>query len=434
MAHHKRLSQTLSGSWNDFVPSPSPTTPPSKDSEVWIEHWKNTSAKDLIDSPLVTVDAETTVEEACEKLLSQDLLCLAITSQDQLEGFPYVGLFDYSDVNAFLTLAATRHLLLPEAFTENSRIEKIVAAAKAGRVPVQLVSNLSDKNPLETVAHDANVLSLLEIFSNGAHRVLVRAPESPNEILGIVSDRGLLSWFATYAKGAPPLQEYLSNVLHAFDLPSISLRASVVASPARASVLDAMKLMSEEGVSSVAVLDDETSFLLSAVSVTDIGKIVVPSQSNQILATPLQQFISFIKVPHGASDGADKYPVYSVLPSSTLLYTIHKVLATNAHRVFVARESVGLASPSLSPKNTGNLSGIVSIVDILSVFARLAKIPVDPTRMQRHRRASSSSSQSPSADKEFFLRSRSNSRTGIQRRHSFRSPPGSLGNSIVLEK
>jgi CBS domain-containing protein len=37
-------------------------------------------------------------------------------------------------------------------------------------------------------------------------------------------------------------------------------------------VLDSMKLMSEEGVSSVAVLDDRGN-LLSAVSVTDIGKV-----------------------------------------------------------------------------------------------------------------------------------------------------------------
>jgi CBS domain-containing protein len=34
-----------------------------------------------------------------------------------------------------------------------------------------------------------------------------------------------------------------------------------------------MKLMSEEGVSSVAVVEEETGTLLSAVSVTDIGKV-----------------------------------------------------------------------------------------------------------------------------------------------------------------
>lgn len=34
-----------------------------------------------------------------------------------------------------------------------------------------------------------------------------------------------------------------------------------------------MKLMSDGGVSSVAVVDDETGQLLSAVSATDIGKV-----------------------------------------------------------------------------------------------------------------------------------------------------------------
>ena len=57
-----------------------------------------------------------------------------------------------------------------------------------------------------------------------------------------------------------------------------------------------MRLMSDEGVSSVAIVDDETGGVLSAVSVTDVGKIVVPAQSNQILGTPLQQLVARIKV------------------------------------------------------------------------------------------------------------------------------------------
>lgn len=41
-----------------------------------------------------------------------------------------------------------------------------------------------------------------------------------------------------------------------------------------------MMLMSEEGVSSIAVLDEESSALLSAVSVTDIGKVRLQSFVN----------------------------------------------------------------------------------------------------------------------------------------------------------
>jgi CBS domain-containing protein len=206
------------------------------------------------------------------------------------------------------------------------------------------------------------------------------------------------------------------------------LNDAVIAAMSSASILDAMKLMSEQGVSSVAILEENSGTLLSAVSVTDIGKIVVPSESNQILATPLHYFISQIKEPDGLTDGADKYPVYSVFPSSLLSYTIDKILATNAHRVFVTKES-GPTSPILSPAFHGihgNLTGIVSIVDILSLFALSAKITnVDPGQMQRRRRASSSS-QSSISDRDIFNRSRSNSRASTRRSSIVfaSSPPG----------
>jgi hypothetical protein len=89
----------------------------------------------------------------------------------------------------------------------------------------------------------------------------------------MVSDRGLLAWFSSYAAKTPSLQKFLTNSLCSFALPSLNLYDAIVASTANSTVLDAMKLMSEEGVSSVAVLDHENGNLLSAVSVTDVGKV-----------------------------------------------------------------------------------------------------------------------------------------------------------------
>ena len=130
--------------------------------------------------------------------------------------------------------------------------------------------------------------------------VLIQAPptsdESAPSYLGLVSDRALLSWFASYAQRTPTLHRFLSVPLTSLSLPSLHLYSSVVAAKAGDSVLDAMRLMSDEGVSSVAIVDDETGGVLSAVSVTDVGKIVVPAQSNQILGTPLQQLVARIKV------------------------------------------------------------------------------------------------------------------------------------------
>ena len=92
----------------------------------------------------------------------------------------------------------------------------------------------------------------------------------------MVSDRGLLACLASYANETPSLLNFISNSLIFLSLPSLNIFSDVVAARANATVLDAMKLMSEEGVSSVAVVDDENGGLLSAVSVTDIGKVFPP--------------------------------------------------------------------------------------------------------------------------------------------------------------
>ncbi|KAI0726525.1 hypothetical protein C8Q72DRAFT_845797 [Fomitopsis betulina] len=397
-------------------------TAPNVDAEEWLKTWEQVLARDLIDLPIVVIDAETTVEDACDLLLSKDIACLAVKSRPggSPSGALYHGLFDFSDVNAFLTLAATRHKLASEDLKGNPRVQEILAAAKAGRVPVYLVSNLAEKNPLETLPYDATVVSLLGVFARGAHRVLIHSDTNPG-FLGMVSDRQLLSWFTTFGQSSPTFLRLLTNPLSSLSLPSIYLYFSVIAAKSGETVLEAMKLMSDEGVSTIAVVEEDGR-LLSAVSVSDVGKIVVPQQDNQILTTPLHQFIALIKEPDGSTDGEDKYPVYSVSPNSTLYYTMQKLLVTSSHRVFVTDE--------LPPTSTGNLTGIVSTVDVLSLFARLANLPdVDPTRMQRRRRASSASnnsnstgsSGSRSSGRNSFsfgtdsARSRSSSRTSLGR-------------------
>ncbi|KAH9962828.1 hypothetical protein BC827DRAFT_1195201 [Russula dissimulans] len=409
------------------------TTVPNAETEEWVHVWESTTVQELVESPVFAVEGEIAVEEACDLLLTKGASCLAVkSSSDRAPDSgaaatpPYSGLFDFADLNAFLTFAATQHTYAPEHLQGSPRVAQILEAAKAGHVPVRLVSNLSEKNPLIELPHDASVIALLGVFSSGLHRVLVKSPVGSSEShLGMISDRRLLSYFSAFARSsngaAPPLPliqpsssflRYVSNPLSSLPLPSLNLHSEVVAVHSSNTVLDAMRMMSDLGVSSVAVLE-EGGTLLSAVSITDIGQTVVPSQSNQILSMTIQQLVSRIKMPHGSTDGADRYPVYSVFPSSTLAYTVQKLLATNSHRVFVISETPGSASPSTGLR--GNLSGVVSIVDILSLFGRIANIPdVDPGKMQRHRRASSASSHG-SVSGNLANLTRSGSRSSIGR-------------------
>ena len=144
--------------------------------------------------------------------------------------------------------------------------------------------------------------------------MLVKSPTFPTEFLGVVTDRGALSWFASQAQKDSTFLRYLSNTLSSLPLPSLYLYSSVVAVTAKSTVLDAMSLMSDEGVSSVAVAVEEDGRLLSAISVTDIakvgflgvslhsiahrhfGQIAVPSGNGQILSVPVHQFVAMIKV------------------------------------------------------------------------------------------------------------------------------------------
>ena len=214
-------------------------------------------------------------------------------------------------MNAFLTLAATRHTIFTDDLRSNPKLNDIVTAAKAGRVPVHLVSSafklylfsltsvsrfyygldLSEKNNIEILPYDATLVSLLEVFARGSHRsmshlafcyvlndnlffpALIRSSDDPQEFIGMVSDHRFLKWFALYARETPSFQEYLSNPIQSLSLPSLDLNKAVVSATSSETILDAMKLMSEEGVSSIAVVEDRNGTLLSAVSVTDIGKV-----------------------------------------------------------------------------------------------------------------------------------------------------------------
>ncbi|KAL7412689.1 hypothetical protein BDY24DRAFT_392381 [Mrakia frigida] len=407
--------------------------------------WENQFAQDLIDheQEIVTIDASESVEQACELLLSSNLSCLIVTQPaltltstspvDQA-----VGLFDWADANSFLTLILSSTSSSSSSSHHNpfscpvgeqgpnhdleERVKKLQAMIRKGTevVPVGMACDLSGKNPLVTLSSEAPLLSLLSIFSTGTHRILLLppTPSSTQPFAGLLSDRHLLRHIHNSTSQHLGSSSILSHTLAQLKLGS----HDVVKMADSRTVLDAMRVMSEEGVSSLAVVDEMTGGLVGAVSVVDIGKFVIPSQTRSILATTLSQFIRQTSAKIGADDGEDHVPVYSVPPLSTLSYTISKILATKSHRTYLSYGSSGAPSPSSpglqtfllpsSPSRSNFLSsspstsasfggraagetlgGVVSIVDVLGVFAKEAGLVSAPTGLRdRRRRASSTTS------------------------------------------
>lgn len=178
--------------------------------------------------------------------------------------------------------------------------------------------------------------------------------QSPKPVSALTASRPTTSPKPQLPSSTFTFSTLLAYPLNLLSLPTLQVYASVVAATSSSTVLDAMRLMSECGVSSVAVVDDggggygggygSWGGLNGAVSVTDIGKVrffpcyrwtleligvslplctscaqlIVPSQSNHILSTPLHQFVAQIKEPDGIEDGVDRYPgSYSFPPFRT---------------------------------------------------------------------------------------------------------------------
>ena len=216
---------------------------------------------------------------------------------------------------------------------------------------------------------------------------------------------------------------------------------------------DALTLLLNEGVSSLAILDNARN-VVGNISTVDV-KLLTKSSSLPLLRNTCIHFISVILSTRGMQDGKDSFPVFYVTPQSTLAHTVAKLVATRSHRLWITEpaspSSSGPPTPSMHPATlvptsshsssvsspsvqseivapspppsshgvssnaaapfimpsgpsisasampgasiSGHLVGVISLTDILNLFARASGLhPPDPNEIRKGRRRSSSSS------------------------------------------
>lgn len=191
---------------------------------------------------------------------------------------------------------------------------------------------------------------------------------------------------------------------------------------------DALQLMSEEGLTSVAVVDNAMN-VIGNISTADV-KHLTNISSLPLLKSSCLHFISVILSERGVENGKDSFPVFHVSPYSTLAHTTAKLVATKAHRMWVVEGSSPSPSAPATPATTpamlvaplgstpaspglnatfpaisaaagvsGRLTGVITLTDILNLFARQSGLhPSDPNDQRQRRRRSSSSSMKASVD------------------------------------
>ncbi|KAL7317747.1 cell separation during budding, variant 2 [Mucor circinelloides] len=228
--------------------------------------WTMIPASSLIQNQkVIEIDGNVSVEEACQVLVENN-----ISSAPVFEGKEkghYIGMFDYGDVIAYILLVLHRRpgqkgnddLIDPESF----EIKDIVHRALQGqKVPVGMASDLSRKNPFYSILHEATLLSAVEIFACGTHRVSILRPDG--KIEGILSQSTVVKYLFENRRQFPEIDQILDKTIRELNLGN----EPVIGVNDNSSVLDALSLMSTHGVSSVAVLREKT--VLGNISMTDV--------------------------------------------------------------------------------------------------------------------------------------------------------------------
>lgn len=123
-----------------------------------------------------------------------------------------VATFDYSDLNSYLLLAAG--LTYPDEAHRASYEELAKKAHDGVPIPLRDVKKCGmEKEPLINLPTSASVLSAVEIFGGGVHRVVVVNESNPQEVVGFFSQFRLVKFLWENGRSFPVIEELYPKAL-----------------------------------------------------------------------------------------------------------------------------------------------------------------------------------------------------------------------------
>lgn len=306
--------------------------------------WTQISIGELTSgNDLKWVEADTGIEEATNILIESDVAVLLV--RESPEDNTAICTFDFADLNAYLLLVVGI-AQPPEEFVPYLR-DLGKKAREGTKIPLREVMRLWTKQPLSTLPPSANLMKAVETFGGGIHRVLV-TKEDTSEVVGIFSQWRLVKFLWENGRSFPVIEQLYPQYLRELGLGS----QRVISINGDRPLSHALEMMHTEGISSVAVVDNQSN-VVGNISVVDV-KLLTKSTSLPLLQNTCIHFISVILSTRGITEGKDSFPVFHVNPQSTLAHTVAKLVATKSHRMWVTDPH----SPSSSTPSTPSHSAV----------------------------------------------------------------------------
>ncbi|KAI0397523.1 hypothetical protein F5Y17DRAFT_414727 [Xylariaceae sp. FL0594] len=386
--------------------------------------WRDIAIGELVsDDDIKWVDMDTSVEDASMTLVKNTKSNVVLIRENATSTTP-VSTFDYDDLNAYV-LVVVGLAQPPEELV--GLYDDIAKRAQArDSIPLRDIQPICRKETLVTLQGDEDLVRAVEVFGSGIHRVLVT--NFQGEVVGILSQLKLMEFFWNEGINFRVIDELYPKLMKDLAIGSQQIIAVNSDSP----LAEALILMFQEGLSSVAVVDNALN-VVGNISTADV-RLLISAASLPLFHNSCLHFISVILTERGVEKGRDSFPVFYVTPYSTLAHTVAKLVATHSHRMWVVESaspansapSTPASPPAVLLPNTapssqtavtaphypsvpasalpgshlsGRLTGVVTLTDILNLFARSSGLnPSDPSEQRARRRRSSSSSVRPSME------------------------------------
>lgn len=386
--------------------------------------WRDIAIGELVTREDVKwVDLDTSVEDATMALLRNTSSNVVLVRENATSTKP-IWTFDYNDLNAYILVVVG--LAHPPEDLVALYDDLAKKAQSRTSIPLRRIQPICRQESLVSLQGDADLAKAIEVFGSGIHRLWVTNPAG--EVVGILSQLKLLEFFWNEGVNFPAIDDLYPRLLRDLSIGSQQIIAVNADSP----LADALKLMSEEGLTSIAVVDNQSN-VVGNISTADVN-LLTNATSLPLLQSSCLHFISVILTERGVEKGKDSFPVFYVNPYSTLAHTVAKLTATHSHRMWIVESAspspsapaTPLLAPTIvTPNNpstsqnslvgnqfpsssggslpgsglSGRLIGVVTLTDVLNLFARTTGLhPTDPSEQRARRRRSSSSSLRPSLD------------------------------------
>ncbi|KAG4091380.1 CBS-domain-containing protein [Neocallimastix lanati (nom. inval.)] len=327
----------------------------------------------------ITIDSSVSVEEGCKKLVEHQFTSAPVI--DNKTG-KIVGILDYRDLVAFILLVFSKekdnanHDIFLD-YDRGSKIKYIVENASKlskedenNKLSIHLLADLSLKNPTNTLLYNSPILKAIDIFSQGIHRLLL--VKEDGSLYGILSQSDIVKYLASLFPIQVPGQKNNNSIKWEIGEKPIRLArpeiTEVITVDRHATVMDALRLMYNSTISSVAIVENvgTKKLLRGNISMTDI-KEVIKHNKWRLLWYPVGSFFEEIrKKQEFENNGYDKVPVYTVGTETSVIKVIQKLAVIKGHRIWIVSEG-------------DNLRSVYSLTD----FMKLLKTELDNSKNQQ---------------------------------------------------